>query len=235
YRENIKGLLRPEQVRGQAWALRTLAEAAYITPDSDRLKEHFNRILDSNLDWYNAEYSNNTNANKLGVIVNGYAVIYNDSRGVAPWQDDFFTAAVGHAHELGFTKATSLLKFKSTFPIQRMIGQNACYIRGAMYSMIVRDSDKSPYYTTIGQAFKASDTYELGDAFTRLQCASAEMATKLGLKTGEMTGYSTAYAGYPSNMQPALAYAADIGGAQGANAWKVFMARSVKPDYRFGP
>ncbi|WP_288378356.1 hypothetical protein, partial [uncultured Massilia sp.] len=55
------------------------------------------------------------------------------------------------------------------------------------------------------------------------------------LKTGEMTGYSTSYAGYPSNMQPALAYAADIGGAQGANAWKVFMARSVKPDYRLGP
>jgi len=235
YRENIKGLLRPEQVRGQAWALRTLAEAAYITPDSDRLKEHFNRILDSNLDWYNTEYPNNPNANKLGVIVNGYAVIYTGSRGVAPWQDDFFTAAVGHAHELGFTKATSLLKYKATFPIQRMVGQDACYIRGAMYSMIVRDSDKSPYYTTIGQAFKASDGFELGDIFTKLQCASPAMATALGLKIGEMTGYSTAYAGYPSNMQPALAYAANVGGAAGANAWKVFMARSVKPDYRFGP
>ncbi|VXC21768.1 conserved exported hypothetical protein [Massilia sp. 9I] len=235
YRDNIKGLLKPEQVRGQAWALRTLAEVAYITPDNDRLKEHFNRILDSNLDWYNNEYPNNPNANKLGIIVNGYALGYSNNRGMAPWMDDFFTAAVGHVHDLGFTKATSLLKWKANFPIQRMVGAGTCYIRGAMYSMIVRDSETSPFYTTIGQAFKASDDLELGSTFSSLQCGSAAMATALNLKVGEMTGYSGAYAGYPSNMQPALAYAADVGGADGAKAWQVFMSRSVKPDYRFGP
>ena len=235
YRENIKGLLKPEQVRGQAWALRTLAEAAYITPDSDRLKEHFNRILDSNLDWYNANYPNNPDANKLGAIVNGYAVAYWDGLGVAPWMDDFFTAAVGHAHELGFAKATPLLKYKAKFPIQRMVGQGACYIRGAMYAMKIRDSQTGPFYTTIGQAFKASDITEFGTGFTNLACGSADMAKALGLKVGEMTGYSGAYAGYPSNMQPALAYAADIGGADGAKAWSVFMSRSVKPNYALGP
>ncbi len=236
YRGMSKGLLKPEQVRGQAWGLRTLAEAAYITPDSDRLKEHFNRILDSNLDWYNTEYSNNANANKLGALVNGYAVAYSNGRGVAPWMDDFFTAAVGHAHELGFTKATPLLKYKAQFPIQRMIGAGTCYIRGAMYSMLIRDSETSPFYTTIGQAFKVSDAFELGASFASLQCGSAAMGTALGnLKAGEMTGYSAAYAGYPSNMQPALAYAADIGGADGAKAWQVFMSRTVKPNYALGP
>ncbi|NNG24233.1 hypothetical protein HGB41_14655 [Massilia sp. ML15P13] len=235
YRENIKGLLKPEQVRGQAWALRTLAEAAYITPDNDRLKEHFNRILDSNLDWYNQNYPNNPNANKLGIIVNGYAVVYSSNRGMAPWMDDFFTAAIGHAHDLGFTKATTMLKWKAQFPIQRMMGEGTCYIRGAMYSMMVRDSQTSPYYTTIGQAFKASDAAEMPAGFSTMQCGSAAMATALKLKVGEMTGYSAAYAGYPSNMQPALAYAADVGGADGAKAWSVFMARTVKPDYRFGP
>ncbi len=236
YRDMSKGLLKPEQVRGQAWSLRTLAEAAYITPDSDRLKEHFTRILDSNLDWYNAEYSNNANANKLGVIVNGYAVAYTNGRGIAPWMDDFFTAAIGHTHELGFTKATPLLKYKAQFPIQRMVGAGTCYIRGAMYSMLIRDSETSPFYTTIGQAFQVSDAAELGASFASLQCGSAAMGTALGnLKAGEMTGYSAAYAGYPSNMQPALAYAADIGGADGAKAWEVFMSRTVKPNYATGP
>ncbi|MDT1817755.1 hypothetical protein FPK51_24550, partial [Acinetobacter baumannii] len=68
-----------------------------------------------------------------------------------------------------------------------------------------------------------------------LQCAGAEMAAKLGLKQGEMTGYSSATAGYPSNMQPALAYAADVGGAEGKKAWSVFMSRTVKPDYSTAP
>lgn len=235
YRENIKGLLIREQVRGQAWALRTLAEAAYITPDNDRLKSHFNRILDSNLDWYNANYPNNPSANQLGAIVNGYAMGYANGRGLAPWMDDFFTQAVGHAHDLGFAKATSLLKYKAQFPIQRMIGAGACYIRGSMYTMLIRDSSTTPFYTTIGQAFQVSDTAELGANFTTLECGSAAMGAALKLKTGEMTGYSAAYAGYPSNMQPALAYAADIGGADGAKAWSVFMSRSVKPNYALGP
>lgn len=235
YRGNILGLLKPEQVRGQAWALRTLAQAAYITPDGDRLKEHFNRILDSNLDWYNANYSNNVAANQLGVITNGYAVVYASRRGVAPWQDDFFTSSVGHAHELGFAKATTLLKYKAKFPVQRMVGQGACYIRGSMYSMLIRDSETSPFYATIGEAFSASNLLNLGTTFSSLQCGSLEMAAALKLKVGEMEGYSSAIAGYPSNMQPALAYSADIGGNEGAKAWDVFMSRSVKPDYSNGP
>jgi hypothetical protein len=171
----------------------------------------------------------------LGAIVNGYATVYSNGRGIAPWMDDFFTSAVGHAHDLGFNKATTLLKYKAKFPIQRMIGDGACYIRGAMYSMLIRDSETSPLYTTIGQAFKASDALELGMSFQKLQCASTAMAKALGMKTGEMTGYSAAYAGYPSNMQPALAYAADIGGVDGNKAWSVFMSRSVKPNYALGP
>ncbi|QOY96471.1 hypothetical protein IM543_01685 [Massilia sp. UMI-21] len=235
YRENIKGLLKPDQVRGQAWGLRTLAEAAYITPDNDRLKAHFNRILDSNLDWYNENYSNNPNANQLGVLVNGYAIVYENGRGIAPWQDDFFTSAIGHAHDLGFTKATTLLKYKAKFPIQRMVGQGACYIKGAMYKMMVRDSETSPMYKSIGQAFGASNQLELGAAFNKLLCGSTAMASALGLKVGEMTGYSSAATGYPSNMQPALAYAADVGGTEGARAWSVFMSRTVKPNYGLGP
>ncbi len=231
YRGNIQGLIKSEQVRGQAWSLRTLAEAAYITPDQDRLKQHFERILDSNLDWFNANYTDSAEANKLGVLTNGYAVVYNSKLGVGPWQDDFFTSAVGHASDLGYAKATRLLKWKVQFPIARLVGSGACYISGAMYSMNVRASETGPFYTTIAQAFAASTTPELQKA----QCGSAEMAKLLKLTPGEMTGYSSGVTGYPSNMQPALAYGADVGGAEGVKAWAQFMARSVKPNYGKGP
>jgi len=227
YREWAKGLVKPEQVRGQAWALRSLAQVAYITPDNDRLKAHFDRILDSNLDWFNANYSDNPSANALGVIVNGYSLMYSDSTAIAPWMDDFFTSAVGHTAELGYTKAATLLRWKAKYPISRMIGQDFCYISGAMYNMKIRDTATSPFYTTIGQAYKASTTPEL----QKLACGSAAMGAALKLKAGEMTGYSDATAGYPSNMQPALAYAADTGSAEGKKAWTVFTSRSVKPDY----
>ena len=68
-----------------------------------------NNIVNNNLDWYNSNYTNNPGTNKLGVITNGYVFAYNDGHGLAPWQDDFFTSAIGHAAELGFTKANALL------------------------------------------------------------------------------------------------------------------------------
>lgn len=221
YRENIKGLLKPEQVRGQAWALRTLAEAAYITPDRHPLKTHFLRILDSNLDWYNAEYTGNPTANSLGMVVNGYAVVYNDNRGIGPWQDDFFTSAVGHVAELGFEKAGRLLTWKAKFPILRM---NSSYgvPHAAIYSLNVRDNKTSPFYESIDWAFEQT-------------VGSTHLADAAKLKPGELTGYSSSTAGYPSNMQPALAYAAVYGGEAGKQAWAKFMSRSVKPDYSTGP
>lgn len=231
YRENRKGLLKPEQVRGQAWALRTLGEAAYLTPDAHPLKRHFAQILDDNLDWYNATYSHNPEANALGAIVNGYALGYHDKRGLAPWQDDFFTSAVGHLAELGFDKAHALLRWKARFPVMRMIGEGSCWIHGAMYSMMVRDSAAAPFYRGIGEAYRASVPAEM----RALPCGGPEMAAALKLKPGEMTGYSASDAGYPSNMQPALAYAADVLGEPGRRAWRQFMARSVKPDYGRGP
>ena len=231
YRRNINGLLAPDQVRAQAWSMRTLAEAAYITPDADELKSHFARILDSNLDWYNTNYTNNPDANMFGVIATNSAVIYNSKRGVAPWQDDFFTSAIGHAVELGFDKARSLLAWKAKSPAMRMTDPGICWIDGALYSMSIRDSETGPYYTSMAQVAAASQT----EGFRSQACGSAGMASFLGLKVGEMTGYSSSVMGYPSNMQPALAYAVDARLPNGDAAWARFMSRSVKPNYGNGP
>jgi hypothetical protein len=231
YRNNIEGLLNREQVRGQAWSMRTLAEAAYITPDDDRLKAHFTKILNNNLDWYNKTYTNNAAANVFGVLDMGGAVIYNSSRGIAPWQDDFFTSAIGHVAELGFSGARSLLRWKAKSPVMRMSDPGMCWIDAGMYTMNIRDTASSPFYTTMAQAWKASRE----DAFTSLSCNSAEMAAYLKQKVGEMTGYASSTAGYPSNMQPALAYSVDAGLPNGAAAWSKFMARSIKPNYGTSP
>ena len=231
YREAGRGLVKWDQVRGQGWTLRTLAQAAWISPDTDPLKAQFEYFLNTNLDWYNENYSHNASANKLGVIVNGYAVTYNGGVGLAPWMDDFFTSAIGYTLELGFTKAQPLLAYKAKFSIDRMTASGACWVDGAPYSMKVRDTATGPFYTAFSQAYKASHTAEIN----AMVCNSQAMATALKVKVGEMPGYSAIPTGYPSNMQPALAYSAGVAGLNGGNAWSRFMARTVKPDYSKGP
>ncbi|WP_426207697.1 hypothetical protein [Massilia sp. TWP1-3-3] len=230
YREFGKGLFKSDQVRGQAWSMRTLAEAAYISPDTDPLKKQLDSFLQNNIDWYNARYVTGSD-NVLGVVTNGYAVEYNNGTGLAPWMDDFFTSAIGHTVDLGYKNALPLLKWKAKFPISRMTDKQFCWIKAGIYALKVRDKSGVPFYSSIGQAYRASNDAQ----FNTLACNSSAMAASLGQKVGEMTGYAGVHTGYPSNLQPALAYAADVGGSSGAAAWSVFMGRSVKPHYGEGP
>ena len=233
YREHGKGLVKWDQVRGQAWTLRTLAQAAWISPDSDPLKAHFEYFLNTNLDWYNANYTNGTGefSNALGVITNGYAVTYKNGLGIGPWMDDFFTSAVGYVSELGYSKATPLLTYKAKFPVDRMTAAGSCWLDGAAYSMQIRDTTTGPFYTNFAKVYQATHTPEIN----AMACNSPAMAAALQVKVGEMPGYAGVTTGYPSNMQPALAYAAKVPGMDGATAWAKFAARTVKPNYSKGP
>jgi len=232
YRGNIKGLINHQQVRAQAWSLRDLARTAYITPDSDVLKKQLENFLSNNLDWYNTTYSfSNVPGNTFGAMTDALARVYDSSTGIAPWQDDFFTSAVGHTVELGYAKAKPLLAWKAKFPVKRMTDPSYCWIVGAVYSFRVTDSATAPIYTDMGRSYVGSNPSSL----TALTCASTDMASLLKLQPQEMTGYSNAPEGYPSNMQPALAYAVDSGVPGAKDAWAKFSLRANQPDYSTSP
>lgn len=225
YRGAEKGYIDRNQVRAQAWTLRTLGQAAYITPDSDRLKGHFLKILDNNLTRYNTLYGENPNANKLGVLDMGNAVVYDSFKDVAPWQDDFFTAAIGYLVDMGFAKAEPMLRWKAQFPIGRMVGEGFHESAAVNYNLQVRDSATSPIYTTFAEVYQAS-------VDPRLVGLSYEETWKvLGRPVGNLGGYPDATAGYPANAQAAYAVAARYS----PEAWEKFNKRRPKPDYGDSP
>jgi hypothetical protein len=219
YRGFEKGLVIPGQLRGQAWALRTIAQAAYLTPDADPLKDDFVTFVDNNLDWYNATYAQNPIASKLGVMTHSYSM--HDDVNVAPWMDDFFTSAAGYAVDLGFEKAKPLLLWKAQFPVGRMTAPGVCWLDGAVYDYKVRDSANSPLYATFAQAYAQT----VGAARSASACPPI----------GDMANISEGTMGYPSNMQPGLAYAVDSGFPGAKAAWTLFANRTVRPDYSLGP
>jgi hypothetical protein len=238
YRGNVKGLVHQSQVRDQAWSMRNIADAAYITPDSDPLKAQFVRFVENNLAWYNAQYPNNPRANKLGINVDGN-IEYNGNLGIAPWMDDFFTSAIGRIAEQGFANAGPLLRYKAKFPVARMTSAGYCWIFGAAYSLNVRATPGSPLFDDLARTYASTLQSNFAEAaaagLASLPCASPAMAAALKLKTAEMAGYSENPTGFPSNMQPALAYSVDAGVADATTAWSIFMKRSVKPQYGLGP
>lgn len=94
YRHFGKGLLHRNQVRGQAWAFRTLAQCVAITPDDHPAKPSFIYSFDENLKYYLARYVDKTirfdgspmpspdkqvfadEVSELGFLSDGYATNY---------------------------------------------------------------------------------------------------------------------------------------------------------------
>jgi hypothetical protein len=246
-----KGLLRWHQVRGQAWALRTLGHTAYITPDAHPLKDYFTKQLDNNLAFYHDTYVVG-NPNQLGMY-DGSGPNAASIGGSPPWQDDYLTWSFGYLAELGFEKAQPIMQWKAKYPVGRMTAPGFCWIKASAYSLKIRDDSKSPVYDTFEKVYLANfsgdsiahegdvKTHPQGLRFIDQPCASQAMAdwfnasSKFIWGPRRMDGYADSTLGYPANLQPALALAATAGIPNAQEAWSLFSSRDAKPKYINGP
>lgn len=252
YSGNGKGLVRWQQVRGQGWSMRTLGHAVYITPDGHPMKEYFTKQLDNNLEFYHQTYVVG-NPNELGVYDGSGEGSY-EVHNSAPWQDDYFTWSFGYLTELGFEKAKPIFQWKAKYVIGRMTGPGYCWIHAAAYGLETHSVDGAKiksfaelYARNFPDDWQTDDNgrqiiHPDGLKYSDQPCGSQEQAdwrTKAQgfpwpWEKGQMTGYSSSALGYPSNMQPALALAADMGSVAAVAAWKTFDGRAGKPDYNTG-
>ena len=238
YRGYSKGLIDTShsQPRGKAWVLREMVDAAWLLPDSYPLKAEFNADVNNAIADFNATYTDNPNANPLGVI-NGtdYALNGHANVGIAPWQQDFATWSANHAAELGFAGAAQFRNWLAKFQIGLMTdwitnpAQGFCWLMASSYSLQVKDFSGNwlPDFTAV---YAATFPSLLGHT-----CNSPSMIAALaGFKSrpwqvGEMPGYPDSATGYPANLQIGLAAAADSGLPNAQTAWNLFASRSIKP------
>lgn len=252
YNGNGQGLMRWHQLRGQAWSMRTLGQAAYATPDASPMKAYFGKQLDANLNFYNQTYPVG-NPNKLGVYDgSGEGSMPADNN--PPWQDDFFTSTFGYLTDLGFEKARPVLVWKAKYPVGRMTADGYDWITASAYYLKYKDGPGKPIYSSFAELYRAnfggtSAPGGGGDVVPGLpgvnfadipfdSKAQADYLAKVNNTSwviGQMIGYPSSALGFPSNLQPALAAAVDAGVPNAVKAWSIFMGRTVKPDYSANP
>jgi hypothetical protein len=137
YRGEAQGLVYENQMRGQAWSMRTLFEAAWITPDHDPMKAYFTRKLDNNIKWYIANVAEGSPPRTYVPL--GYL---DDERGethdLIPWMDDFFTLTIARMVEAGVEQARPLMLFKSRFAADRWLVQDQGYCWGYAPAQFLR-------------------------------------------------------------------------------------------------
>lgn len=236
YRAGGKVLFFREQTRAQGWAFRTTGHTLYALPDDHPRKAEIAQILANNLAWYNANYVDEAGPqrNAFGHF-NGLIYSRNgESRNSnASFQEEFVTQSVGRLVEMGNSEWLPLLRYRSEHVRGRLTsGADFCYQLATSYTLQYRDTETSPMYTTWAEVYNKGFSADI----TSKQCGTAEMSAAIGLVTpGAMSGYPAEISGYPANMQPAVAYCATYQMPGCDDAWLVFDARPLKPDYNKGP
>jgi hypothetical protein len=212
YRLFSQGVLQTQAgghtVRGAAWALRTLAQAACITPDNDLpLRTEMLASLEANVNYYHSKYVQSS-PNPFGLVA-PYVNYTSDSGrySSAPWQQDFFTASMGYALAMEPALPSGLTKLKAffTWTARSVIGRlgragltsDWSYRDAGIYYMPYSPLPGVPdwfnpatYYSSWGEMYQAG-----------LAKANTE-------PPGDLRGsYFPDPNSYWGNLQPAIAYA----------------------------
>jgi hypothetical protein len=158
WREGAKMLVSNNEVRGQAWSMRSIAEAAWSLPDSHPRKAYYQTILQNNLAWYGANHKTQFAQSPLGAI--------GHTRGdptTGPWQNDFVGLIFSLMAQNSEPQAQTVLNWISTFNVGRFMNDanGFCAARASGYYWNIKNSSGA-YYSTWKDLFAANYAADVG-------------------------------------------------------------------------
>jgi hypothetical protein len=237
------------QVRGFAWALRTLAQAVVVTPDADNLQAEYRGHVTATVDYNHNRYVVGP-SNPLGwmdcenpdstlALPNASYTPGQDPYTHAPWMHDFVVASLGYVRHCIVDIGTNQPKLVAWFNqiaksvVGRFGGVAAdewLYRDAADYCFSFAPVDGAyqnstgtlgPFYSNWGQAW---DHTWLAPTGGRAAVWSQNFGTSAPrvkeLGDGSLRGGGVGNIGnYWANMQPALSYCVEHGVSGAASAW----------------
>jgi hypothetical protein len=202
YRNREAGLIKSDQVRGQAWSLRSIAESAWALPDNHSMKNYFQVRLANNLNWYAQQYVNNPAESPLGAIQKP-----DSSAETSPWQNDFMGTVFSLIAENGELKAQETLNWFSKFNVGRFANEPSfCAAHAPGYYWNFRDSSGA-YINSWSALYAKNYAGDVGKA-----CSS--------ISPDGYPNESGGYAAYARGMLGAAANAGVSGARDAHTKWK---------------
>ena len=208
YRGTSKDLLNSEQVRGQSWGLRSIAEASFAAPDSHALNAYFDSALANNMSWFEANYNADPKkASKVFSPMGAIISLYNDDQAPS-YEGDFFATVMSWLAENNVPNASSVLNSVGRMQIDRFLAstQKAGFCTSQAAGYWLKTKNGSAYVSDWGD-------------FYRLNYGSAACANSA------TDGYPDWAGGYVAVARAMLAAASNAGANNASEAyarWKSF-------------
>ena len=152
-----------EEVRAQAWSLRTVQEAAYANPDGSYEKAYFTQIANNN--WAHLRARTATLSCHPGRgprLFRGH--LSRPTGRLAPWQQDFFASTAALAALQGNEDARAVLKWQANFLSGRFLSPDLNPYNGFNYWLNVYGSNGKALtsWAEVAAATRAAGNYATG-------------------------------------------------------------------------
>lgn len=212
YRGNEKTLVNRHQVRGQAWALRSLFEAHAALADHHPMKATFRTMLDNNLAFYRQTYVNGTGVSPMGLI-------QHTATSTGPWMNDFMGSVLSLITENNEPNARETLHWLSRFNVGRFLSdaEGFCAARAPGYYWKSTDA-AGAFLTSWAELFAANYPEDVGKPCSTLTITS---------------GYPTGASGYAAYARAMLGAATNATVPNGATAYAKWKAMTPSMDKAF--
>ncbi|MFC7335281.1 hypothetical protein [Rhodocista pekingensis] len=164
YRKGSEGIIVDNgEARGKAWALRAMADAAYISPDGDPLKAYFEDKLLNNLDRWIDRYVVKGELDGAGEV-EGWLPGYPNAGTEAGWMKDFIVTSVSQIVRQGYEQGVPLLDWMANYTTGRFLnGDNgfdpvfgAAYQHALWQGTYSVESGDAVLFNTWAQVFQAT-------------------------------------------------------------------------------
>jgi hypothetical protein len=186
------------QVRGAAWSLRQIDEAAWASPDGSAAKAYFTAASQENWSWLVSQIPLWTA--QQGEAHGWLPGVYGVAGAMPPWQQDYFASTAIAAAKQGNADALTFLKWEANFLVGRFThaAEGFAPHDGAAYLIAISDPVTGLPYTTwaqIGAATVAAGASN-GTGWAQSQGDYPQLALATLAGIAELTGSAAAAAAY---------------------------------------
>jgi hypothetical protein len=193
-REGQDLVVQGNQVRGSAWALRQIDEAAWASPDGSVEQAYFSKVSEANWSWIVQQIP--TWTAEQGEAHGWLPGEYGTEGALPPWQQDYFASTAIAAARHGNADALTYLEWASNFLVGRFqhAADGFAEHDGAAYLLAISDPATGRVFNTwaeIGATTKAYD-WSNGDGWSHTDGDYAQLALATLSGIAELTGSQAA-------------------------------------------
>lgn len=192
-------VVRGNQVRGAAWSLRQLDNAAWASPDDDGNRAYFRTCSSANWAWLRAALPGWSAAQ--GEMRGCIPGVYGSAGVMPPWQQDYFASTAASAARRGSEDARAVLDWMGNFLAGRFLVASRGFEPhdGAAYLIAARSTEAGMQplgrWGETGQAMRAAGLSNAG-GWGKSEGDYAQLALQSLASLADITGSAEAKAAH---------------------------------------